>query len=284
MPRRRSYKKASTMQMIMLFIAIAMIPIICFVGYRLFANNEDIYDDDATLEQVRQEVILPDYNIHTNAIMSDANMLRHIDFDELYSKSENVFGWVYIPDTHIDHYVMQEQEVGETYYLWRDIAGKKNSVGSILTPAEPDLGIDDAHLLLFGHRLINKNQGFSDLKKFRDKDYAIQHKYAYLYYKDHVERWVLWTVNYEGIRYDDMVYEIPFQRGTNQYQDLLNHVESTATHVLLDESASKDDRTLMLSTCYGNNANGATDYRLYASYQLSATYYYDTDEFVEYIE
>lgn len=273
----RRYKRASKAQVFMLVVMCIMIGVIGVVGYRLFSNNEDIHQDDVVLEEIRKEVVKPhvEYELKSGVIVPDENMLRVVDFDELYRASSNVYGWIYIPDTHIDHYVMQEQEVGETYYLWRDIYGNTNRVGSILTPAVPDLGFEDAHTLIFGHRLIDKTQGFSDLKKFRDSDYANAHNYVYLYYKDHVERWQAWTVNWNNILYNDMVYEIPFQLETQSYQDMLDHVAATATNVLSDAPTSSD-RTLILSTCYGQ---AGTDYRLYVSYTLSATYYYDTQSY-----
>lgn len=282
MSKQKSYKKASKAQVFMLFIMIAMIIVIGIVGYRLFVNNEDIHEDDVVLEEIREEVVKEDisydYELKSGVVIPDDNMVRVIDFDTLYAASDNVYGWVYIPDTHIDHYVMQEQKVGETYYLWRDIYGKSNRVGSIFTPAIPDIGIEDAHTLIFGHRLIDKTQGFSDLKNFRDEAYAMEHQYVYLYFKDHVERWKAWTVNWNNIMYNDMVYEIPFELETDSYQNLLNHVQDTATLVLSD-APSNTDKTLVLSTCYGP-AN--SDYRLYVSYSLSAVYYYDTQYYESY--
>lgn len=279
---KKSYKKASRMQVFMLVVMVVMICIIGVVGYRLFINNEDIHQDDVVLEEIREEVIKPDiqheYELKSGVVIPDANMLRVVDFDELYNASPNVYGWIYIPDTHIDHYVMQEQEIGETYYLWRDIYGKKNRVGSILTPAVPDLGFEDAHTLIFGHRLIDKSQGFSDLKKFRDETYASEHNYVYLYFSDHVERWKAWTVNWNNILYNDMVYEIPFQLETDSYQTMLDHVRDTAT-ITLSDGPTSSDRTLVLSTCYGA---AGTDYRLYVSYTLSATYCYDSQSYEVY--
>lgn len=279
MAKQHTYKRASKAQVFMLIVMVFMIIIISIVGYRLFLHNEDIHESDVILNEIREEVICDyEYELKSDLIIPDDNLLRVIDFNTLNEASDNVYGWIYIPDTHIDHYVMQEQKVGESYYLWRDIYGNKSSVGSILTPAVPDLGFEDAHTLIFGHRLIDKTEGFSDLKSFRDVDYANAHKYVYLYFEDHVERWEAWTVNYDNIHYDDMVYEIPFELKTDSYQNLLNHMSSTATHVLCD-APTNSDRTLVLSTCYGGSG---TEYRLYVSYKPSAVYYYETGNYESY--
>lgn len=180
----------------------------------------------------------------------DEYLLRRIDFNNLKAVNKDVRSWVYIPDTNIDYYVMQEQELGVYYYLWRDIYKNSSSWGSILTPKIP-LNADDAHLLIFGHRMKNTNTAFSSLSKFRDAGYGAEHKYVYQYYPDHAERWRVWAVM--NVQPNDDVYNMPYTLGSDEYGELLGSIAGKA--IWSDSSVKPDSsvRVTALSTCHDND-------------------------------
>lgn len=194
----------------------------------------------------------------------DPNLLRRVDFDALQEINADCERWVYLPDTNIDYYVMQEQEVGEYYYLWRDIYKHKSKWGSILTAKIP-LDMDDAHLLIFGHRMKDRGVAFSGLLAFMDEEYGREHTSVYLYYPDHSERWSLWSA--AKIRETDMMYQIPYTLGSDEYQVLLDHIAEVAAYQLT-EQPDRDTRTVVLTTCNG------TGYRWCLTFVPDETYYY----------
>ncbi len=180
----------------------------------------------------------------------DPNLLRQVDFDNLRSVNSDVRSWVYIPETNVDYYVMQEQTLGVYYYLWRDISKNSSTWGSILTPKIP-LDADDAHTLIFGHRMKNTSQAFSSLSKYRDTEYAEQHKYVYQYFPDHAERWEVYAAL--NIQPADTVYEMPFELGSDDYQGMLDHVSDVAIWAKDGIKPDANTRTTMLSTCHDND-------------------------------
>lgn len=279
-------QKVSKTQIFLLCLLCCVVLFMIVYGLFLWKNDHAIYEEEAEIEEIQDEVITepsvsPILNSEEETAASaepafeDMNLLRQIDFEKLFSINSDVYGWIYIPDTNVDFYIMQEQEVGETYYLWRDIYKKQTAYGSILTPAIPDLGYEDAHLLLFGHHLIDKSQGFSNLKKYVKEDYASSHRYLYLYYPTHSERWVLWTV-VKG-QADDMVYNVPFELGTDSYTELLQNLAAKGLFTVTD-TPDNGHRIVVLSTCDG--ASG-TQNRIYAVFQLDGTYDYQTENYVK---
>ena len=195
----------------------------------------------------------------------DSNLLRQIDFQRLQAINSDAYTWLCIPDTNIDYYVLQEQVVNRYYYIWRDIYKNNSTWGSLFSPKQPVEDTPDAHQIIFGHRMQNRNVAFSSLASFADKHFADRHRYAYLYYPDRVERWVVWAS--ANVAETDMIYTIPYVLGSTEYDSLLNHIEQNAILTRFDRP-SANTNTLVLSTCHNN------DTRFVVVYVPDRTYYY----------
>lgn len=270
---RKKRKTIAIVATIMSFIAI--IAAGCVILY-VVIQDDKISNDNKVVEDVKEKVattvVEPTTEMKsTNKYQIDENLLRKIDFDELQSINPDAERWIYIPDTHIDYYVMQEQTVDETFYLYRDIYKESSSWGSILNPKEP-MDFDDAHLLFFGHKMANREVGFGCLRNcYSTAEDAENYKYIYVYYPDRAERWVVWT----AIRGDenDMVYDIPYQIDTDKYQELIDDLQSKGMYELV-ETPTKDTYTIVLSTC--NGPYGGSPARFQVVAVPEACYYYKT--------
>lgn len=180
----------------------------------------------------------------------DPYLLRQIDFTALQEQNADAQRWVTIPETNIDYYVMQEQTIGSYFYLWRDINRQRSTWGSILTVAEPE-GTDDAHLLMFGHNMKNKDVAFGSIRKhFKTAESADAYPYVYVYYPDHSERWLVWMA--ASVKANDTVYTYPYELYSDEYEELLVHMQKSARYEKMTRP-SNDIRTLVLSTCNGDN-------------------------------
>lgn len=199
----------------------------------------------------------PDEPVSANA---ENPMRRRIDFTELKSINSEVDCWIYVPNTHIDYYVMQETEPEVYYYLWRDIHQYQSEWGSIFKPAYPNMDtILDAHQLIFGHHMAYGEVAFSDLMNYHSRDYAEKWPNVYLYYPDRVERWKVWTGG--TVNPWDELYTVPYELNSTEYDNLLSHLEDIGEYSLRAIRPTKSDRTTILSTC--DNANG---YRFFSYY------------------
>ena len=267
------------------FITIFSLCVVIIAGFLILRNVKDdnvIQEDEQVVEDIKDVVIeeptetVPE---HENTI--DPNLLRRVDFDELQKINEDAKRWIYIPDTNIDYYVMQEPEFkadGSYMYLHKDINKNWSSWGSILTVKEPnDYEDKDAHLLVFGHHMMDKTVAFSNLRTYYSTEEAAdEHKYIYMYYPTHSERWVVWTA-VEGLS-SDKVYDIPYDLGTEDYQSLLDEIDSKGNYDRFDKP-SNEVKTLVLSTC--NGRVGGTPYRLYVVAVPEAKYYYEIETLVK---
>ena len=234
-------------------------------------QHEREVSEVSVVQGIREQVVLSPDEVTVRIPEPDKNLTRQIDFSELSAINSDVLSWIYMPDTNVDYYVMQEpagMPDGEYKYIWRDIYGEENSWGSIFTPYIPGGEGADAHLILFGHRMRDRTLGFSNLREFLDADYMASHPYVYLYYPEYSQRWRVWTACNPDFT-DDIYRIVPrYELGSAEYGELLLHIEEDLAEVTDGERPDVNTPILVLSTCYQD------DTRMCVICALDKTYEY----------
>lgn len=248
----------------------------------LFIHDEakPILDEESGMGDLRNKVIV-NTNSRSDETSSDDSdddewvdgMDRRIDFDYLNNVNSDICAWLYLPDPYVDMPVLQEQTVDYTYYLNHNYEGGYSSSGSLLTPAIPG-GLDDAHMLIFGHNMGSYSSVmFSALPRtFCYSDFAHDNPYLYMYYPDRVERWTVYSA--ANTWSSDIIYDIPYTLGSDDYGSLIDSIEAESLYTVADKP-DKNTRTIILSTCTGDNGTQA---RFYVSYVPDKVKYYDKSE------
>lgn len=242
-------------------------------GETLLADGEESIDDPSVPNAVPYSDTAssnPDATSNPTSPLATPNpMRRKVDFTELKSINSDVDCWIYVPNTHIDYYVMQEQEPEVYYYLWRNVYQQQSEWGSIFKPAYPNMDtLLDAHQLIFGHHMAYGSVAFSDLMSYHDKSYAEKWPNIYLYYPDRVERWKVWTAG--TVNPYDALYTVPYELNSADYDNLLSHLDEIGEYSLRSNRPRKSERTTILSTC--DNTNG---FRFFIATTWAETYYYN---------
>lgn len=253
----------------------------------VYKSDQDQQHDAKVVSSVASQVVSDAVESNGDAVVDDTMdkaLLRRVDFGHLKGENSDVESWLYVPDTGIDEVVMREPVVNQYKYDLRDWLGRRNSSGTFLFPAEDKDSdgncVDDAHQLLLGHRMINWRGGdwqFSKLPtRWATAKGASDYPYVYLYYGDHSERWRV----YAGVdAWDsDMIYDQPYEIGSDRYESLLTHVSGIARYTVGD-MPDRYTRTLMLSTC--NRPNGGALRRFVLVCVPDAQYYYDTKVYLD---
>lgn len=207
---------------------------------QLWDDIRDVANDD-------DESVTSEDGLSEEVAYSTDPMDRLINWKNLLDINTDVACWMYIPDTNIDYPIMQEQTFGKFFYLNRDIYKKEFSSGSLFIPCQPE-GFEnkDAHLLVFGHNMRNGSM-FSQLSKYKSKDFYLEHPYVYVYYQDRTEKWEVYSP-YHTNKYD-MIYNIPYEHGTKEYSNLLVYLEQQRLYEASDMDVTTSMNLLSLSTC-----------------------------------
>ena len=94
------------------------------------------------------------------------------DYEALYAKNHDFFGWMKIDDTLIDYPVMHVPNDNDKY-LHTDFDGDYSESGELFMDGA--CNPDGNHFLIYGHHMYNGSM-FGNLPKYDNVDYYNEHK------------------------------------------------------------------------------------------------------------
>lgn len=103
-----------------------------------------------------------------------------IDFDELANVNSDIYAWIKVPETNIDYPILQSADQPDDYYLNHTVEKEATLPGSIYTEKYNVASFTDPVTVIYGHTLKDGTM-FSELKKFRDKEFFDDNPYIYIY-------------------------------------------------------------------------------------------------------
>lgn len=140
-------------------------------------------DDEEASQAQKQDAEFHalDTNTADTGIDSDpkAAVIPHIlpQYELFHQDYPDLFGWLKIPGTSIDHPVMQsddEQRGEKYYYLHRDYTGKQSEAGSLFVEGRSSRFPQDDNTVIYGHNMSN-GHNFGMLEKYKDSDFFKEH-------------------------------------------------------------------------------------------------------------
>lgn len=108
---------------------------------------------------------------------------KNIDFDKLHSTvSEDIYAWIYIPNTNIDYPVLQSA-TDNSYYLEHNLDGSEGYPGCIYTENYNSKEFTDRQTVIYGHNMRDGRM-FSDLHSYESQEFFDANRYVYIYTSD----------------------------------------------------------------------------------------------------
>lgn len=204
--------------------------------------------------QIEEQTPVPENPAEPEGPVEDPRPANPIDFPSLKAEHPDIYAWVTIPDTGVNHPIVQST-TDDNYYLYHDLDGNYTIYGSVFTQSMNATDFSDPVTVVYGHHTDNGTM-FSDLRNFTDKDYFDAHEEMYIYTPGHILTYRIISA-YE---YDNRHIMNSFDFSDPQVrQDYFASVLSpTSMRVNVREGAtlSVDDKIVQLSTCVeGNSAS-----------------------------
>lgn len=204
--------------------------------------------------QIEEQTPVPENPAEPEGPVEDPRPANPIDFPSLKAEHPDIYAWVTIPDTGVNHPIVQSA-TDDNYYLYHDLDGNYTIYGSVFTQSMNATDFSDPVTIVYGHHTDNGTM-FSDLRNFTDKDYFDAHEEMYIYTPGHILTYRIISA-YE---YDSRHIMNSFDFSDPQVrQDYFASVLSpTSMRVNVREGAtlSVDDKIVQLSTCVeGNSAS-----------------------------
>ena len=182
-------------------------------------------------------------------------------YESFHSQYPDLFGWLTIPYTGIDHPVMQAPEKvnGELYfYLHHDYQGNAAEEGSLFVDSGSSCYPQDYNTVIYGHNMKN-GRNFGMLESFEDQAFCESHRTIYydtIYEKGtyQVAAVIKSRVLYQeekGFRY----YQLFNYNTHEQFQECVDFIKANQIYNL-GVPFHYGDKLLMLSTCDYSRENG----------------------------
>lgn len=142
-------------------------------------RRQDISDfeklEDLITEPESEEPITDNENTDE---LASTQSLRNLT--PLFEQNADCFGWICIPDTSVNYPVMHTPQEPEKY-LRRNFEGEYSVSG--VPFLEGTSLLNDTNLIIYGHNMKNGTM-FSDVTKYREKDFCGKHPYIEFETKD----------------------------------------------------------------------------------------------------
>lgn len=172
-----------------------------------------------------------------------------ISFEELQKINPEVFGWLNIPDTHIDYPLVQAE--GNSKYVNTDVKGNFSLSGSIFLDCRNHKDFSDCNHIIYGHHM-QKDAMFGELERFQQQNFFEKHRRGEIYF-DGVWHELEFFAFVEADAYDPVLYHTGLEeKDCGMY---LDYVRERAD-VFFELDFKKKERFAALSTCTSESSNG----------------------------
>lgn len=256
MDNEKNKKNAKKTNALIVTIVASVLIVCCvvFVAYNAYKK----YDNNKLIDGVKNSstVSLAPIAQSDSDVSTDTTVLveNPINFKDLQEKNDDLYAWIYVPNTKVDHPVAQSGEgEDDSFYLHHGVDKGYYFAGTIYSEKKNSKDFTDRNTLLYGHNMLDDSM-FTTLHNFEDEDFFKKNKYIYIYTPGHILTYEVFAA-YE---YDDRHILNSFDFSDDDvwadYIEQVTNAESVYTcNVRKDVEVTTDDKILTLSTC--------TDYR-----------------------
>lgn len=231
-------KKNKALKCGLLIAVVIILALVGVLGYGSYKNRKIEEKTKCMVELAKDSGVSEDEESAPEAAT--------IDFDELCKVNQQIYAWIFIPGTCVNYPILQN-DIEEDYYLDHNLDGSSGYPSCIYTHPRNQKDFNDPDTVIYGHNMKDGSM-FGSLKNYKEKAYAKNHKYLYIYTPEKV-------ITYEYLaayEYDDRLildYYDDFEDPA-VFQDYLNEVGSKASD---DVELNTTDRLITLSTCTGDD-------------------------------
>ncbi|MCM1187235.1 MAG: class B sortase [Lachnospira sp.] len=173
---------------------------------------------------------------------------KEVDFETLKEEvNEDIYAWLYIPDSTIDFPVLRHP-TDNSYYLLHNLDGSSGRPGCIYTENYNSMDFTDPNTVMYGHNM-RAGTMFAGLHNYEDEEFFAEHPYIYVYTP---EKLFVYEV-FAAYEFSDLHLLLNFDFTSEQvFQNFLDDIyemRSMNCNTKEDVEVTAKNRILTLSTC-----------------------------------
>lgn len=179
---------------------------------------------------------------------------KNLDWEALQETNEDIYAWIYIPNTNVDYPILQHPTLND-YYLDYNLDHSKGYPGCIYSQVTYNSkDFTDFNTVLYGHNMRNGTM-FRTLHNFEDETFFEENRYVYVYTPDRVYVYDIFA----AYTFDDRHILIHFDNANmSDREDYLEEVfgiRDMSAHFREDVDVTTESNILTLVTCIGSKPN-----------------------------
>lgn len=120
-----------------------------------------------------------------SSILTESATDSFVYFPDLKAENEDIFAWLYVPGTGIDHPILQSSVGDDNFYKDHNALGNPDANGALYIEAANLANMCDFNEVVHGNTLRDGGM-FTELNQFLDRSFFEEHQYIYVYMEENV--------------------------------------------------------------------------------------------------
>ncbi len=176
---------------------------------------------------------------------------KEVDFEDLQENvNEDIYAWIYIPDSKIDYPIVQHP-IDNFYYLNYNLDGSYGYPGCIYTERYNRKDFADPLTVVYGHNMKNGTM-FAGLHDYEDIEYFREHPYVYVYTPEKLFVYEVFASHEYGNEHLLYNHDYAVKSEFKKYVDSILELRSMNSNRAEEVEVTEDSHILVLSTCMAN--------------------------------
>ena len=175
-----------------------------------------------------------------------------IDFSEQMEINDEIYAWIYIPNTNVNYPILQSRQ-DDLFYMRRGLDKKYLLEGVIFTQSHNSRDFKDPVTLIYGHNMTENGSMFATLHNFENPDFFRDNEDVYIYAPGHILKYKIIS----AFKYDDRhimnTYDFDNLEHRREFFDYITSPKMLPQNVREGAYVADDDKIIVLSTCMANN-------------------------------
>jgi len=246
----------------LMYMAVAFCTAVFLFSGAMLAKD---YHDSKQSEAVYEELSV--------SIKTEEGIRPYEYYRDIYTKNDDMIGWLRIPGTDIDYPVMQTVDSPD-FYLDHGFDGQKSVYGALYVQENCSI-LNSDNLIIYGHNMKDGKM-FSDLCRYADKSFYNDHRIIYFDTLDIFGTYEIVYVFRTEVYKDGCFKYYNFVNARNE-DDFESFIQKCDDMKLYDTGVSAEygDRLITLSTCAPYAKNGRM---VVVAKQVKASDTYERDQ------
>jgi sortase B len=181
-----------------------------------------------------------------------------IDFSALKLENQDIYGWIHIPNTEVNHPILRHLK-DDNYYLTHNRNNQISAEGALYSQSINSTDFSDPVTLIYGHNMIN-NGMFATLHYFENTEFFAANDCFYIYTPGHILTYRIISAYLYDDRHIMNSFDFSNPQTLQNYLSFVQNPDALIANTRAGTELSNDDKIVQLSTCMSDPAYSSSRY------------------------